>query len=41
MIESTFGIQAKAMKHKDTLIMREGKFQGVRDMSIKVSGRRW
>ena len=40
-IESKFGIQAKAMKHKDTLIMREGKFQQKRNMTVPKSGVSW
>jgi hypothetical protein len=40
-LESTFGIQAKAMRHKGKVLMNEGKFQGVRDMTIRISGRRW
>ena len=40
-LESKFGIQAKAMRHKGKVVMNEGKFQGVRDMTIRISGRRW
>jgi hypothetical protein len=40
-LESKFGIQAKAMRHKGKVLMNEGKFQGVRDMTIRISGRRW
>ncbi len=40
-IESTFGIQAKAMKHKDTLIMREGKFQQKRNITVPKSSVNW
>ena len=41
MIESSFTVQAKAIKINDKVVMHEGKFQGVRDMSVKVSGRSW
>ena len=41
MIENIFGIQAKAMKHKDTLIMREGKFQQKRNMTVPKSSVNW
>ena len=37
MIESTFGIQAKAMRHRGKVLMNEGKFQGVRDMTVPKS----
>jgi hypothetical protein len=40
-LESTFGIQAKAMRHKGKVVMNDGKFQGVRDMTIRISGKRW
>ena len=41
MIESSFTVQAKAIKINDKVVMHEGKFQGVRDMSVKVSGRHY
>ena len=41
MIESNIDVKAKAIKINDKVVMHEGKFQGVRDMSVKVSGRRW
>ena len=41
MIESSFTVQAKAIKINDKVVMRQGVFQGVRDMSVKVSERRW
>jgi hypothetical protein len=36
-LESKFGIQAKAMRHKGKVLMNEGKFQGVRDMTVPKS----
>jgi hypothetical protein len=41
MIESSFTVKAKAIKINNKVVMRAGEFQGVRDMSVKVSGRRW
>ena len=41
MIENSFTVQAKAIKINDKVVMRQGEVQGVRDMSVKVSGRRW
>jgi hypothetical protein len=41
MIESSFTVKAKAIKINDKIVMHEGKFHGVRDMSVKVSGRRY
>ena len=40
-LESTFGIQAKAMRHKGKVVMNEGKFQGVRDMTVPKSRVSW
>ena len=40
-LESKFGIQAKAMRHKGKVVMNEGKFQGVRDMTVPMSRGRW
>ena len=41
MIEKTFGIQAKAMRHKGKVVMNEGKFQGVRDMTVPKARVSW
>ena len=41
MIENSFTVKAKAIKINKNVVMRQGEFQGVRDMSVKVSGRRW
>lgn len=41
MIESSLTVQAKAIKINNKVVMHEGKFQGVRDMSVKVIGRSW
>lgn len=33
--------EAVAITIDDALIMQSGEFQGVRDMTIRISGRRW
>ena len=40
-LESKFGIQAKAMRHKGKVVMNEGKFQGARDMTVHKSRVSW
>ena len=40
-LESKFGIQAKAMRHKGKVVMNEGKFQGVRDMTVPKARVSW
>ena len=41
MIESNIDVKAKAIQVNNKVVMRAGEFQGVRDMSVKVSERRW
>ena len=40
-LQTTFGIQAKAMRHKGKVVMNEGEFQAVRDMTVPKSRGRW
>ena len=40
-LQTTFGIQAKAMRHRGKVVMNEGKFQGVRDMTVPKARVSW
>jgi hypothetical protein len=40
-LQTTFGIQANAMRHNGKVVMHEGKFQPVRNMTVPKSRVSW